>query len=172
MPESIGENTQIRGSIDRRATESTVSIGHDCVVEGYLVTNRPESVLSIGNNVFVGGGTIVDCAVSIVIEDDVLISYQVLVADHDGHSTRYSIRKDDLANYRTQQHVWKHVAMAPTIIRRGAWIGARATVLKGVTIGEGAIVGAGSVVTHDVPPWTVVGGNPAVTIRTIPADER
>ena len=51
-------------------------------------------------------------------------------------------------------------------------MGARVIILKGVTIGEGSIVGAGSVVTKDVPDWTIVGGNPAKIIRVIPENER
>ena len=55
----------------------------------------------------------------------------------------------------------------PTLIKRRASIGSNVTILCGVTVGEGAIVGAGSVVTHDVPAGTVVSGNPAHTIRII-----
>lgn len=54
---------------------------------------------------------------------------------------------------------------APITICDGVWIGARAIVLPGVTIGEGAIVAAGAVVTKDVEPWAVVGGNPARVIK-------
>ena len=54
---------------------------------------------------------------------------------------------------------------APITIGDGVWIGARATVLPGVNIGEGAIIAAGAVVTKDVEPWTVVGGNPATFIK-------
>ena len=54
---------------------------------------------------------------------------------------------------------------APIIICDGVWIGARAIILPGVTIGEGAVVAAGAVVTKDVDPWTVVGGNPAKFIK-------
>ena len=54
---------------------------------------------------------------------------------------------------------------APITICDGVWIGARATILPGVTIGEGAVVAAGAVVTKDVGPWTVVGGNPAKFIK-------
>lgn len=54
---------------------------------------------------------------------------------------------------------------APITICDGVWIGARAIVLPGVTIGEGAVVAAGAVVTKDVEPWTVVGGNPAKVIK-------
>jgi acetyltransferase-like isoleucine patch superfamily enzyme len=52
-------------------------------------------------------------------------------------------------------------------IKRGAWIGAQATILQGVTIGENAVVAAGAVVTKDVPANTVVGGIPAKIIKTI-----
>ena len=54
---------------------------------------------------------------------------------------------------------------APITICDGVWIGARAIVLPGVTIGEGAIIAAGAVVTKDVEPWSVVGGNPAKVIK-------
>lgn len=59
---------------------------------------------------------------------------------------------------------WKVV---PTVVKKGASIGANSTIVCGVTIGEGAMVGAGSVVTHDVSPWTVVAGCPAHVIRQI-----
>jgi acetyltransferase-like isoleucine patch superfamily enzyme len=58
-------------------------------------------------------------------------------------------------------------AVVNTYVRKGASIGSNATILCGVTIGEGAIVGAGSVVTKDVPPKTIVAGNPARKMRTI-----
>ena len=54
---------------------------------------------------------------------------------------------------------------APIRVADGVWIGARAIVLPGVSIGEGAIVGAGAVVTRDVPPWAIVAGNPAKIVR-------
>jgi len=59
---------------------------------------------------------------------------------------------------------WKVV---PTVVRRGASIGSGSTILCGIEIGEGAIVGAGSVVTKDVPPGTIVAGNPARVLRPI-----
>jgi acetyltransferase-like isoleucine patch superfamily enzyme len=57
--------------------------------------------------------------------------------------------------------------MIPTIVRRGATIGSGSTILCGIEIGEDAIVGAGSVVTRDVPPGTVVAGNPARVLRKV-----
>jgi acetyltransferase-like isoleucine patch superfamily enzyme len=60
----------------------------------------------------------------------------------------------------------------PTLIKRGASIGSSATLLCGITVGEGAIVGAGSVVTKDVPPGTVVAGNPAKILRKVEEEKK
>jgi len=56
----------------------------------------------------------------------------------------------------------------PTLVKQGASIGSSATLLCGITVGEHALIGAGSVVTRDVPPYTVVAGNPARVLRTLP----
>ena len=55
----------------------------------------------------------------------------------------------------------------PIVIKRGAWVGARAIILPGITVEEGAVVASGAVVTHDVPPKTIVGGNPARFIKNV-----
>ena len=62
--------------------------------------------------------------------------------------------------------------MKPVRIGDKAWLGLRVIILKGVEIGEGAVVAAGSVVTKDVPSWTIAAGNPAKVIREIPIEER
>jgi acetyltransferase-like isoleucine patch superfamily enzyme len=67
---------------------------------------------------------------------------------------------------------WRHIKRKPIKICDKSWIGFNSIILKGVTIGEGAIVGAGSVVTRDVPPWTIVAGNPAKVIQDISEHER
>ena len=59
----------------------------------------------------------------------------------------------------------------PVLVKQGAWIGAGATILPGVTVGKNAIVGAASVVTHDVPDYAVVVGNPARVIKTLDAEK-
>jgi acetyltransferase-like isoleucine patch superfamily enzyme len=137
-----------------------------------LVTETDESEIRIGNNVYIGGHTSLDCVSSIVVEDDVLISYQCIIADSDNHSLVYRIRKQDVADWKRGYHDWTTTATAPVTIKRGAWIGARSMILKGVTIGEGGIIAAGSVITKEVPAWTIVGGNPARVIRELSDDER
>ena len=168
----FGENTQIVGPIDKRASKSRIVIGRDCLIEGVLVTETDQSEIRIGNNVYIGGHTNLDCALSIVIEDDVLISYECTISDSDNHSLLYRLRKHDLSEWKHGRHDWTTTASAPIRIMRGAWIGTRAIILKGVTVGEGAIVAAGSVVTRDVSPWTIVGGNPAKLIRDLSDEER
>ena len=64
------------------------------------------------------------------------------------------------------------VKISPVRINDRAWLGFNSIILKGVTIGEGAIIGAGSVVTKDVPAYTIVAGNPARIIQEIPLNER
>jgi len=168
----LGESTELLGYIDKRAKRSIIKVGKGCLIEGDLVTETDESLLTIGDNTYIGGGTVIDCVKSIIIGDNVLISYGCILADSDNHSTKLSIRKKDLADWKQCKHDWTTTNSKPIKISMGVWIGARAIVLKGVTIGEGAIVGAGSVVTKDVPAWTIVAGNPARIIREIPEDER
>jgi acetyltransferase-like isoleucine patch superfamily enzyme len=163
-----GENSTLSGSIDMRSLNSYIEIGDDCLIEGTLVTETDGSRIKIGNNVYIGGGTLLDCVISIQIEDDVLIAYQNILADSDNHNVDYEIRKKDLADWRNGgKHDWITTNSAPIKISKGAWIGARCIILKGVTIGEGAVIGAGSVVTKDVPDWTMVAGNPARIVKRL-----
>lgn len=168
-----GQGTKLLGSIDRRVPGGYIGIGTKCLIQGNLVLERAESRIEIGDNSLIGGGTILDCALAVTIENDVLVSYACIISDCDNHSSKFSLRQDDLADWMNgMQHNWEHSAKAPVRICRGAWIGARSIILKGVTIGEGAIVGAGSVVTRDVPAFTIVAGNPARILRELATDER
>jgi len=171
--DKIGSNTNFFGKIDKRSTKCEVIIGDDCNINAAMVLETDNSKVIVDNNVFIGGQTIIDCACQIHIESDVLISYQCIIQDSDNHNVKYSLRKRDNLDWKERNyHDWENTPMSPIKIKRGAWISARVIILKGITIGEGAIVGAGSVVTKDVPDWTIVGGNPAKIIREIPIDQR
>lgn len=165
---SVGEGTRMPGQIERRVPGGEIRIGRHCFIQGQVVAEREQSRIELGDNVLVGGGTVIDCALSVTIERDVLISYACVISDSDNHSIYPELRTKDLANWMNgRRHDWTHSAMAPVRICEGAWIGARSIILKGVTIGAGAVVGMGSVVTHDVPPRSIVVGNPARVIREI-----
>jgi acetyltransferase-like isoleucine patch superfamily enzyme len=96
----------------------------------------------------------------VTIEDDVFIGHGVMFIND-----RYPYATADGGGLQTEAD-WQVV---PTVVKRGASIGSNATILCGVTIGEGTIVGAGSVVTQDVLPGMIVAGNPARSIRPVPA---
>lgn len=90
------------------------------------------------------------------IEDGVWIASQCLLLCHKRDLKDYHVGDD----YNATPYKIKDI-----YLKRGCCLGMRSIIMPGVTVGEGAIVGAGSVVTHDVPPYTVVTGNPAVVVR-------
>ena len=94
----------------------------------------------------------------VTIEDEVFVGHGVMFIND-----RYPRAATDAGALQAESD-W---TVVHTTVRKGASIGSNATILCGVTVGEGAIVGAGSVVTKDVPPRTVVAGNPAKVIRKI-----
>ena len=110
----------------------------------------------IGRNVKVSSHTFI--CTGVTIEDDVFIGHNVsFINDRFPRAT--------VAGRLQSADDWECV---PTVVKRGASIGTSATVLCGVTIGEYAIVGAGSVVTRDVPPRAIAAGNPARILRRAP----
>jgi acetyltransferase-like isoleucine patch superfamily enzyme len=147
-----------------------IDVDRDTMIPGSLVFDRENATISIGKRVFISGTII--AAEKIAIGDDVMISWGVTIVDHNSHSISFSERADDVTNWRKGKKDWTHVKVAPVTICDKVWIGFNALILKGVTIGEGAVVGAGAVVTKDVPAWTIVGGNPARIIREIAENER
>jgi acetyltransferase-like isoleucine patch superfamily enzyme len=170
---TFGHLTKVEGLIDIRKAGGKITIGDQCIMSAQISTETNYSKVTIGNQVFIGGGTIIDCVSEVNIGDNVLISYQCIIQDSDNHSTKFSIRKNDVTDWMNNQyHNWDVTPKKPVSINKGAWIGARSLILKGVTIGEGAVVGAGSVVTKDVAPWTIVAGNPARVIREILPEDR
>ncbi len=108
--------------------------------------------IQIGAKLTLGSGfanrhSWISCGSEITMGDEVFIADQVIIRDWDGHTI---VGKPDKAPIRIGNHVW---------------IGMRAIILKGVTIGDGAVVAAGAVVTKDVPPGAVVAGNPTKVVK-------
>ena len=170
----IGNGTKLNGAtLSARQREGcSLSIGSASNIEAALVLEQSSARISIGSRTHIGGGTLLAAASSIEIGDDVLIAFEALIMDHNSHSLKFRERQHDVRDWVKGTKDWSTVAMAPVKISNKAWIGVRAIVLKGVTIGEGAVVGAGSLVTANVPPWTIVGGNPARIIRPLTDEER
>ena len=109
--------------------------------------------IAVGQGVFIGHQCAFTGHAPIEIADRVMIAHKVNLVTA-GHPVEPDRR-------------WSHITAEPITIETNVWIGAAATILGGVRIGAGSVVGAGAVVTHDVPPATLVAGVPAVVIRRL-----
>jgi acetyltransferase-like isoleucine patch superfamily enzyme len=149
-----------------------IQLGDGVFLDGTLEVYK-DGILKIGNNTFFGNSRIY-CTSQISIGKGCWIADHVSIMDSNLHPVSAKKRIQDAADFSRGvfPDVYTNIPNAPTQVSDGVWIGVNAVILKGVHIGEGAIVGAGSVVTKDVAPWTIVGGNPAKLIREIPEHER
>jgi acetyltransferase-like isoleucine patch superfamily enzyme len=121
------------------------------LIPPFYTTGGPD--ISIGRNVFVNQNCTFYDLGGLDIGDDVMIGPNVSIITS-AHPIEPSHRHD-------------FVVARPIVIERNVWIAAGATIIGGVTVGENSVVAAGSVITKDVPPNTLVGGNPARVIRSI-----
>jgi galactoside O-acetyltransferase len=144
-----------------------LEIGSNSMIEAAVSFDRDNAKVSIGDRTYIGTSSII-CAERVTIGNDILIAWGCTIVDHNSHSLIWDERKNDVVNWINGKKNWTNVSILPVTIEDKAWIGFNTVILKGVTIGEGSVVGAGSVVTMDVPPYTVVAGNPARIIKTIP----
>jgi galactoside O-acetyltransferase len=132
--------------------------------------------VEIGDRAYIGGGSII-CRERITIGSDVTTAWGVCIYDHNSNSfdwrQRAKVVNHFYENYGKSDCYegidWTGVASAPIVIEDKVWIGFDAVILKGVRVGEGAIVGARAVVTSDVEPYTVVAGNPARLVKRLEA---
>ena len=128
--------------------------------------------VTLGHYALVHGARII-CETEVTIDEYALISWNVVLMDSyrvpfDPEARRALVRRVPLLSPRRFD---PDQPGRPVRVGRGAWIGFDACVLPGVTVGEGAVVGARSVVTADVAPFTIVAGNPARVIRQLTDEE-
>ena len=168
---TVGSGTKILSWRIKGHKSSRATIGNDCIINGYIAIEKENATLSIGDRCFIGKG-LISIAEGIDIGNDVMISWGVTITDHNSHSLKFTERKNDIKDWHCRNKNWSAVKIKNVVIQDKAWIGFNATLLKGITIGEGAIIGAGSVVSNDVAPFTIVAGNPARVIRELGPDER
>lgn len=155
-------------------------IGDRCILHNQFVFESSCGSVTVRDGVFINSGTQVISRSSIEIGNHVKIAWGCVIYDHDSHSLSYLDRvadQEQLLNCyprgnMTASKDWSRVASAPIKICDYAWLGFDVVVLKGVTIGEGAIIGARAIVTRDVPAWTIAAGNPARVVREIPPELR
>ena len=117
------------------------------------MTETPE--LIVGDNTSLNYRTVISVESKVQIGSNCLIAEEVKIFDNNSHGIHY------------QHRTMTEKDTAPVVLEDHVWIGMNSIILKGVRIGKGAVVAAGSVVTKDVPSMVVVGGNPAVIIKRI-----
>jgi acetyltransferase-like isoleucine patch superfamily enzyme len=150
-------------SIDKQAVipilrNNGASVGEHCDIESPLVIHNCDNYrnLVVGSDCHIGKNVLLDLRHRVILEASCTISMGTTIVTH------MDVGKSDLQmlGFRKKQ--------GGVLLEKGCYIGANATILHGVTIGSRAIVGAGSVVTKSVSPFTMVGGVPARYIRKIP----
>jgi len=143
-----------------------ITLGANSHVRGNLQVFAHGGRIRIGDFCYVGDHSRIWSMSAIEIGHRVLISHNVNIHDHIAHSLSATDRHAHFREiiFRGHPKTLANVTSIPVVIEDDAWIGFNATVLKGVRIGRGAVVGACAVVTKDVDPYTVVVGNPARVI--------
>ena len=156
-------------NISNGGNSADLEIGDYTHIAGELGIMSQGASLRIGHHCFVGVGTRIWAKQSIVIGDYVLIAHLVDIHDSNGHALDPNLRRNDpidLFENHTERD-WTTVSSCAVRIESDVWIGFKSSIMKGVTIGRGAVVAAGSVITKDVPAHTLVAGNPAQVVRKL-----
>lgn len=132
----------------------TLVTGHCQFYSGVRLEIGKKGLLQIGNGTYLNRNTLVVCEKEILIGKDCKIAWDVIIMDSDLHPINSNPIVDK-----------------PVYIGDDVWIGCRSIILKGVTIGRGAVIAAGSVITKDIPPYTIWGGAPAQYICDVSAEK-
>ena len=152
----IGKNSLLRDSnIFIKGNNNIIYIGDDCVVNNTsIILDNEGSEIRIGNKTSIAKVQIVSLEpYKIEIGKDCMLSYDIEIRNTDSHKI-YDKNTNERINEGSSINIGNHV-----------WLGMRAIILKGVTIGDNSIVAAGSIVTKDVKANTIVSGNPAKQIK-------
>lgn len=165
----------------RRSPGSKIVIGANCRILSSFASNLHGlnrnsmfSTLSSEANIHIGdncglSGVVIACSNSVKLGDRVMIGANCTITDTDSHPINYKERYPEFYNEKIDN--WgETVQTAPIIIEDDVFVGMNSIILKGVTIGRGSVVGAGSVVSKSIPEHVVAAGNPAKVIKQLNAD--
>lgn len=152
-----------------RNASGEVFLGDYVMSSAELYSFLDRGVIHVGNCCFLGANTKIWSLTKVNIGDRVLISHGVFICDSLTHPLDPEIRHQQyMAKFGFPFPRAIELDGQPITIENDVWIAANAVILRGVTIGHGAVVAAGSVVTKNVPPRVVVAGNPSRIVRKIP----
>lgn len=167
----LGRNSMIYKTAQIRnnsTVKNAIKIGSFSHIKGELLTFGHGGTVEVGDYCFIGENTRIWSGISIKIGDRVLISHNCNIFDNDTHPMDPVARHIQFKDIISGGHP-KDINLndSPVNIHDDVLIGVNSIILKGVTIGKGAVIAAGSVVTKGVLPYTIVAGNPAKIINTI-----
>ena len=152
---------------------AAIKLGHHVRLSGEIYC-KTRGTVNVGDYSVLQDNTIIRCLESIQIGNFTGIADGCLITDNNSHAigaeawVEHRIRvAPDGPGYPGLGNGWEYSDSKPVIIGDAVWVGSNSTVLKGVTIGDGAIVARGSMVTKNVPPYTLVAGNPAKVIKSL-----
>jgi len=167
----VGKDTFISAQIDVcnvSNDRNKIRIGENSRIMGDLLTVHQDGEIIIGDNCFLGPQSRIWATKKIQIGNRVLISHNVNVHDNNSHPIDWQLRHKEFVRFlKTGKHEGVDLESQDIIIEDDVWIGFNSVILKGVRIGRGAIIGAGSLVVKDVEPWTVNVGNPLRCVKKL-----
>lgn len=167
---TVGAGTRIYPGADIQNLahkKDAIQIGANCHISGLLLTYQYGGQIKIGDNCSLSQWSRIISCKQIVIGNRVLIAHNVNIIDNISHPIDANLRHEDFLNSYTVGMKQYDLKAADITINDDVWIGYNSSILKGVTIGQGAIIGSGSLVTKNVEPWTVNVGNPLKVIRIL-----
>ena len=152
--------------------KGNVVVGDHCLIYGTLYAMH-NGRINIGDHTCIFENSFIGSVESIKIGKCVIISNHVKIYDNNNHPTDPEIRHNMcLKGFFGEDWSWDKAAHASVVIEDDVWIGEYASIMKGVTIGKGSVVAAHSVVTKNVPPCSVVAGNPARVVKQLKPVEK
>jgi lipopolysaccharide O-acetyltransferase len=135
--------------------------GPGCRIEAYPLDDSKKICITIGNNVQINDYVHIGAVGSITIGNNVLMASKIYISDHNHGSYDANASDSPLSLPMERQRI-----IRPVVIEDNVWIGESVCILPGVTVGTGCVIGALSVVTKDIPPYSIAVGNPARVVKT------
>ncbi len=148
---------------------AAIRVGAKTLIDGELMLHDYGGEIEIGSSSYIGMGSRLWSGESLRIGDHVFVAHNVTITDTNSHQMDAEERAEHYQRTVVEGRAFEKgsIRTAPVVIGDHAWINFNVAVLKGVSIGEGAIIGAGSVVTKDIPPYVLATGNPARVVRSL-----
>jgi len=165
----MGEETKFypTAAVGDMSKNDRIILGRNCHIYGSLYVYEHSGFIRIGDHCSLGECSRITSGKNITIGNRVMIAHNVNILDNISHPIEANLRHQDFLNHYSHDVKEFELKAASILIEDDVWIGFNSIILKGVTIGRGAIIGAGSVVTKDVEPWTINVGNPLKSIKKL-----